>query len=88
MALLPREPVPYLEIETVGGGHWSLAAQKLMKNAVLVLLCLALPAFAADGLIAVESARGAKDTMDRLESAVKEKGLSVFVRVEIGRAHV
>ena len=53
-----------------------------MKSALLVLLCLALPAFAADGLIAVESARAVKDPMDRLESAVKEKGLSVFVRVD------
>ena len=53
-----------------------------MKSALLVLLCLALPAFAADGLVAVESARGAKDTMDRLESVVKEKGLNVFARID------
>ena len=53
-----------------------------MKSALLVLFCLALPAFAADGLVAVESARGAKDTMDRLESVVKEKGLNVFARID------
>ena len=53
-----------------------------MKCALLVLLCLALPAYAADGLVAIESARGAKDTMDRLESVVKEKGLNVFARID------
>ena len=53
-----------------------------MKNALLILLCLALPAFAADGLIALESPRGAKETMDRLESVVKEKGLNVFARID------
>ncbi len=53
-----------------------------MKSALFILLCLALPAFAADGLVAVESARGAKDTMDRLESVVKEKGLNVFARID------
>ena len=50
--------------------------------ALLVLACLSLPVFAADGLIAVESTRGAKDTMDRLESVVKEKGLNVFARID------
>ena len=50
--------------------------------ALLVLTCLCLPVFAADGLIAVESMRGAKDTMDRLESVVKEKGLNVFARID------
>lgn len=28
MSLLPRKPVPFLEFDTVGGGRWSLAAQK------------------------------------------------------------
>ena len=50
--------------------------------ALLVLACLSLPVFAADGLIAVESTRGAKDTMDRLESVVKERGLNVFARID------
>ena len=53
-----------------------------MKSALLVLFCLALPAFAADGLVAVESARGAKDSMDRLEVVVKERGLNVFARID------
>ena len=54
----------------------------MKKIALLVLFCLSLPAFAADGLIAVESARGAKDTMDRLESVAKERGLNVFARID------
>ena len=53
-----------------------------MRNVFLFLLCLALPAFAADGLVAVESTRGPKDTMDRLESLVKERGLNVFARID------
>jgi len=28
MSLMPRQPVPALEVETVGGGRWSLAAQR------------------------------------------------------------
>ena len=46
------------------------------------MLYLSLPAFAADGLIAAESLRGAKDTMDRLESVAKERGLTVFARID------
>ena len=46
------------------------------------MLYLSLPAFAADGLIAAESLRGAKDTMDRLESVAKERGLNVFARID------
>ena len=36
MALLPRKPVPVLEVDTVGGGHWSLAAQKPQKFTMVV----------------------------------------------------
>jgi uncharacterized protein (DUF302 family) len=53
-----------------------------MKNWILALTFLTLPAFAADGLIALKSAHGAKETMDRLESAVKQRGLSVFARLD------
>jgi uncharacterized protein (DUF302 family) len=53
-----------------------------MKNWILALTFLTLPAFAADGLIALKSAHGAKETMDRLESAVKQRRLSVFARLD------
>ena len=35
-----------------------------------------------DGLITIPSALGPKETMDRLESEVKAKGLTVFARVD------
>src|SRR2546426_8769550 len=53
-----------------------------MKNCFLLLIFLSFPAFAVDGLVALKSAYGAKDTMDRLESAVKQKGLNVFARID------
>jgi uncharacterized protein (DUF302 family) len=36
----------------------------------------------ADGLIAVKSPHSAKATMDRLETVVKEKGMTIFVRID------
>ena len=53
-----------------------------MKNVLLILLCLAFPALAADGLVALKSPHGAKATMDRLESVVKQSGLTVFARID------
>jgi len=37
---------------------------------------------AADGLTTMRSSHGPKDTMNRLESAVKAKGMTVFARVD------
>ena len=37
--------------------------------------------WAADGLIVVKSPHSPKDTMDRLEAVVKDKGLTVFARI-------
>jgi uncharacterized protein (DUF302 family) len=37
---------------------------------------------AADGLITLRSNYGPKDTMDRLETEVKAKGLTVFARID------
>src|SRR5450631_2789386 len=39
-------------------------------------------AMAAPGLITLPSSNGPKDTMDRLESAVKAKGMTVFARID------
>ncbi len=39
-------------------------------------------AFMADGLTKVPSSFAAKETMDRLEAAVKAKGLTVFARID------
>ena len=37
---------------------------------------------AADGLVAVKSPHGAKDTMNRLEDVVKQRNLVVFARID------
>ncbi len=40
------------------------------------------PAHAADGLIEIKSPHGAKATMDKLETAARDKGLTVFARID------
>jgi uncharacterized protein (DUF302 family) len=49
---------------------------------LFALLFIAFPAFAADGLVALKSPHPAKVTMDRLESTLKEKGLTIFARID------
>jgi uncharacterized protein (DUF302 family) len=39
-------------------------------------------AMAADGLTTIRSGHGPKDTMDRLEAAVRAKGMAVFARID------
>ena len=53
-----------------------------MRTFVLSLLLATQQALAADGLIAVKSPHPPKETMDRLESALKEKGMMIFARVD------
>ena len=57
-----------------------------MKRSLLVLcaslLALSPAAFGADGVIAIKSPFGAKETMNRLEEHVKQRGLIVFARVD------
>jgi uncharacterized protein (DUF302 family) len=57
---------------------------KSLTASCLVLLgaLVTSPAQAADGLVAVKSPHSAKDTMGRLEDTVKQRGLSVFARVD------
>jgi len=50
--------------------------------ALAALLAASSLAFAADGLIAVKSSYGPKETMDRLEIVLKEKGMIIFARVD------
>ena len=47
-----------------------------------VLLAVASSAWGADGLVAVKSPHGPKDTMDRLEALLKQKGLTIFARID------
>jgi uncharacterized protein (DUF302 family) len=54
---------------------------------VQALLAVTLIAFtslanATDGLISLKSPRGAKETMDKLESLVKERGFNIFARID------
>ena len=52
------------------------------QSFVALALCFAiLASHAADGLVALKSPRSAKETMDRLESVVKDRGLTIFARV-------
>ena len=39
-------------------------------------------AFAADGMVELRSPRNAQETMNRLEDAVKQRGLTVFARID------
>jgi uncharacterized protein (DUF302 family) len=48
---------------------------------LLALVLMAGGAGAAEGLVAVKSPHGVKETLDRIESAAKARGLDVFLRV-------
>lgn len=48
----------------------------------LMLFAFGSPVAAADGLVAVKSPYGAKETMNRLEETVKKRGLNVFARID------
>ena len=55
----------------------------LMRTLLLpLLLSTALLASAADGLIALKSPHSAAATMNRLEDTVKQRGLTVFARID------
>lgn len=51
----------------------------------LVAVCVVSPqVWSADGLLSVKSPHGPKDTMDRLETLLKKKGLTIFARIDQG----
>jgi len=55
-----------------------------MKKVILsvaVILLTAMPVMAVDGMIDVESAYSVKETADRLESILNQKGMTVFNRI-------
>jgi hypothetical protein len=62
------------------------AAGFLMRGkliALIVIMCLwGVQAMAAEGLIALRSNHGPKDTMNRFEAEVKAKGMTVFARID------
>src|SRR5436190_16320170 len=55
---------------------------RIRSLALALLLVTSSLALAADGLIAAKSAYGPKETMDRLEASLKEKGMTIFARVD------
>ena len=55
---------------------------KIKGLSVVAFLLISACAQAADGLISVKSPLNVKDTMDRLESTVRQKGLVVIARVD------
>ncbi len=87
MALKPRKPVPALEFDTVGGGHWSLAAQKPQTFTMVVvyrgLHCPVCRKYTSElnGMIGEFDKRGVStviastDTKERAEQAKSHWGL-------------
>ncbi len=49
---------------------------------LILLLGCAATVRAADGVVAVKSPYSARDTMNRLEETVKQRGLTVFARID------
>jgi uncharacterized protein (DUF302 family) len=62
------------------------AARLLTSATIFALTALTylwgVQAMAADGLTTIRSSHGPKDTMNRLEAAVKAKGMTVFARID------
>jgi uncharacterized protein (DUF302 family) len=59
---------------------------KTLLLAILVVLTMAVSAYAAEGMVDVKSSFGVKETGDRLESVLKEKGMTIFTRVKHSEA--
>ncbi|HJP18396.1 MAG TPA: DUF302 domain-containing protein [Nitrospinota bacterium] len=55
---------------------------RILLLPVVILTLLVLPAYAGDnGLVSLKSSNDVKTTIDRLESVLKEKGMTIFKRV-------
>ena len=60
-----------------------------MKKAILIALAIvfiAFPALASDGIVNVQSTFNVEETADRMESILKEKGMTVFNRIKHSEA--
>lgn len=55
---------------------------KTFTLAILMLFFSTAMSFGAEGLVTKKSPYSAKETMDRLESVVKTKGLTIFARID------
>lgn len=59
---------------------------KTLMPAVLVVLVMTASAYAADSMVDVKSSFEVKETGDRLESVLKDKGMTIFNRVKHSEA--
>lgn len=59
---------------------------KTLIPAILVVLIMTVSAYAAGGMVDVKSSFGVKETGDRLESVLKDKGMTIFNRVKHSEA--
>ena len=59
---------------------------KTLIPAILVLLIMATSTYATEGMVDVKSSFGVKETGDRLESVLKEKGMTMFNRIKHSEA--
>src|SRR5262245_63321307 len=67
------------------GGCIRRSIMKVVQAVIVVFLfSFSTYGWGADGLIVVKSPHNLKDTMDRLEAVVKEKGMMIFVRIGHG----
>jgi len=55
---------------------------KAIFLALLVIILVVAPSFAVEGLVIRKSAVPVKETLDRLESLVQQKGMKVFARID------
>lgn len=55
---------------------------KTMYLAALLVLSIAIPVMAADGMINVQSDFNVSETADRLESILNKKGMTIFNRIK------
>ncbi len=62
----------------VGDRKWTQAAL------LLALVCLVRGVIAADGLTAVRSPYGERETMDRFEAVARDSGMTIFARIDHG----
>ena len=68
--------------EQARGGTGRLAACQLLLATIAAFWLWGTQAKAADGLTTLPSSFQPKETMDRLEAAIKAKGMTVFVRID------
>lgn len=59
---------------------------KTLRPVILVVLIMTVSACVSEGMLDVKSSFGVKETADRLESVLKEKGMTIFNRVNHSEA--